>query len=173
MKNKSDIPKNCDFLFSIIIAANLPYGLRTMFFLLIFWPFDHSRVYGYWSSCQHKKNCAVFSVDSSFFCRIQLSIGSVGTRLSFRALLRHVTIAFHRSKLCHCEFRAIGVIMITPVIFIKIKDVVFKTFYIQTPCSIVEDKQHRASIPVRALELSNRLLTMYQNSHSPSNRDKE
>ena len=55
--------------------------------------FDHSivsRVYGYWSIS--KKNCAMFSINSSFLCRLQLSIGTVGAQLSFRALLRHVTI---------------------------------------------------------------------------------
>ena len=39
-----------------------------------------------------KKNCAMFSINSSFLCRLQLSIGTVGARLSFRALLRHVTM---------------------------------------------------------------------------------
>ena len=39
--------------------------------------------------CQ--KNCAVFSVDSSFLSRLQLSRGTFGARLGFRSLLRHVT----------------------------------------------------------------------------------
>ena len=63
--------------------------------------------------------------------------------------------------------------MIAPVILLKSKGVVFKTFYVQTHCSIVGDKHHRASIPVRALELSNRLLTMRQNLNSPPKHDKD
>ena len=49
-----------------------------------------SRVYGYWSIS--KDNCTVFSIDSSFLYRLQLSMGTVGAQLSFRALLHHVTI---------------------------------------------------------------------------------
>ena len=39
-----------------------------------------------------KKNSAVFGNDSSFLCRLQLSLSTVRARFSFRALLRHVTI---------------------------------------------------------------------------------
>ena len=50
-----------------------------------------SRVNGYWSICE-KKNSAVFGIDSSFLCRLQLSLSTVRARFSFRALLRHVII---------------------------------------------------------------------------------
>ena len=46
--------------------------------------------FGYWSICE--KNSAVFGIDSSFLCRLQLSLSTVRARFSFRALLRHVTI---------------------------------------------------------------------------------
>ena len=39
-----------------------------------------------------KKNSAVFGIDSSFLCRLQLSLSTVRARFSFRALLRHVII---------------------------------------------------------------------------------
>ena len=39
-----------------------------------------------------KQICAVFSIDSSFLGRWQLFIGTVGAWLSFRALLRYVTV---------------------------------------------------------------------------------
>ena len=41
----------------------------------------------------YAKKSAVFGIDSSFLCRLQLSLSTVRARLSFRALLRHVIIS--------------------------------------------------------------------------------
>ena len=39
-----------------------------------------------------KEKGAAFSIDSNFLCRLQLFIGTTEARISFRPLLRHVTI---------------------------------------------------------------------------------